>query len=188
MTDEPRDPAAEARIAAVVEEYGQVLRRAVARHCPRHLGLQPDDVEQDARLRLLAALRREREIHDLASYIYRVAASATIDAIRRLKARREEQLDPGGDGEPGPDLPVQTAAFGERALERRRLLEKVEAVVDGLEARRGQVVRLHAQGFTTVEMARLMGTTEPAARNLLHRALKELRKRLQERGLTYAGD
>jgi len=150
-------------------------------HHNRHL-------EQDARLRLLAALRRESEIHDLASYIYRVAASATIDAIRRLKARREEQLDPGGDGEPGLELPVEAAGSGERALERRRLLEKVEAVVDGLEARRGQVVRLHAQGFTTVEMARLMGTTEPAARNLLHRALKELRQRLRERGLTYAGD
>src|SRR5262249_11791402 len=106
------------------------------------------------------------------------------DAIRRVKARREEPMEPTAEGEPSRE----PAAGDERTLERRRLLEKVDEVLAELDPRRAQVVRLHAQGFTTVRMGRLLGTTEPSARNLLHRALKELRQRLEERGISYAGD
>src|SRR5262245_10316725 len=92
----PRDPEPDpdARFSAVVEEYGRLLRLAIVRTCPRDMGLQFDDIEQEARIRLWKALQGERPIRDLASYIYRVAASATIDAMRRVKARRELPLGP----------------------------------------------------------------------------------------------
>jgi hypothetical protein len=45
---------------------------------------------------LLVRCRREivseREIRDPASYLYRIAMTATLDAVRRIKAKREEQL------------------------------------------------------------------------------------------------
>jgi DNA-directed RNA polymerase specialized sigma24 family protein len=116
-----------------------------------------------------------------------VATTTTIDAIRRLKARREEQLD-GEAGEAEWSGPVGEAAGGEQTLDRRLLLDKVEGVLGRLDGRRSRVVRLHLQGFTTTEMAALLGSTEPSARNLLHRGLKELRERLREEGITYAGD
>lgn len=186
----PRDPPGkdpDAQLAAVLEEYGRFLHLTLARLCPRDLGLQLDDVEQEARLRLWKALQAERPIQDLASYIYRVAASATVDAIRRVKARREQPLETEGpDGDPPPA--VAAVADEERTLHQRLLLEKVEGVLGQLETKRAQVVRLHLQGFTTTEMAGLLGVTEPAARNLLHRALKELRERLRAGGVDYAGD
>lgn len=186
MSEEPPDD--EARFNAVIEEYGAILRRAIARFCPRHLGLHHDDLEQEARLRLWTALRRERPIQDLASYIYRVAATATIDAVRRIKARRGDRtasLDAEGDA----GAPSSATAEGpEAGLDRQRLLAKVEGVLERMEARRATVVRLHFQGFTTVEIARMLATTEPAARNLLHRALKEMRHHLEDEGLAYAGE
>jgi RNA polymerase sigma-70 factor (ECF subfamily) len=175
-----------ARFGALIEQYGRLLHEAVARACPTRLGLHADEVEQDARLRLWKALESEREIRDVASYIYRVAATATVDAIRRLKARREEQL-PEGEHADGA-LGAEPQRGGEQTVGRALLLEKVERVLAGLEPRRSQVVRLHVQGFTTAEMGRLMGSTEPAARNLLHRALRELRERLRDEGITYEGD
>lgn len=179
----------DAQIAAVLEEYGRFLRQTLVRLCPRGLGLQLDDIEQDARIRLWKALQGERPIQDLASYIYRVAANATVDAIRRVKARREQPLEPeDADGDPLPDLPARAAAVDERTLDRRRLLEKIEGVLAQLETKRVQVVRLHVQGFTTSEMAGLLGITEPSARNLLHRAMRELRERLRESGVDHAGD
>lgn len=182
-------PEGDARFAAVVERYGRFLRQAIVKLCPRDLGLQYDDVEQEARLRLWTALRSERPIQDLASYIYRVAANATIDAIRRLKARRESQWgDEEAEAGSEPAGSRREPADETRAIERRLLLEKVEGVVARLEERRRRVLRLHLQGFTTAEMGTLMGCTEPAARNLLHRALKELRERLEEEGIAYAGE
>jgi RNA polymerase sigma-70 factor (ECF subfamily) len=188
VPDDPRTPDTEARFAAVVEEYGRFLRATIARLCPRNLGVQPDDLEQEARVRLWKALKSERPIQDLASYIYRVAASATVDAIRRAKARREEPLErEAADGAP-VYLEPATREGQEQALDRRLLLEKVERVLQGMDERRRQVVRLHLQGFTTAEMGTLTGVTEASARNLLHRALRELRERLLVEGITYAGD
>jgi RNA polymerase sigma-70 factor (ECF subfamily) len=192
-----QDPEPDARFAAVLAEYGRLLRLTIVRMCPRDMGLQFDDVEQEARLRLWKALQGERPIDNLASYIYRVAASATIDAMRRVKARREQPLDADGtegetenaDERPLPAEATRGAARDpERAADHRLLLERVGKVVDGLEDKRRQVLRLHLQGFTTTEMAALLGTTEPSARNLLHRATKELRERLAAEGITYAGD
>jgi RNA polymerase sigma factor (sigma-70 family) len=185
----PRD-GEDPKIAAVLAEYGRFLRQTLVRLCPRDLGLQLDDIEQEARIRLWKALQGERPIENLASYIYRTAANATVDAIRRAKARREQPLEPeDADGDPLPDVSARAApGDDERALDRRLLLEKVEGVLSQLETRRVQVVRLHLQGFTTSEMAALIGTTEPSARNLLHRALRELRERLRDSGVDYAGD
>jgi len=44
-------------------------------------------------MRLWRALQDEREVTNYASYLYRIAATATIDAMRRVQARHEEQLD-----------------------------------------------------------------------------------------------
>ena len=188
MAQDQGEPDSDARFAAVVEQYGHLLRAAIARACPRHLGIQPDDLEQEARLRLWKALSGEREVRDPASYIYRVAATTAIDAIRRLKARREQQLDPEDPEGPPRAEPARAAEGGEAALDRRLLLDKVERVLGALDGRRSQVVKLYLQGFTTTETAALLGSSEAAVRNLLHRALKELRERLREEGITYAGD
>src|SRR6185436_10430851 len=83
----------EERLYLVVEEFGVLLRRAIVRFCPRDKGLQFDDIEQEARMRLWRALQDEREVTNYASYLYRIAATATIDALRRIQARHEEQLD-----------------------------------------------------------------------------------------------
>src|SRR6185295_16723515 len=85
----------------LLDEYGRYLRNVIARLCPKDMGLQFGDIEQDARLRLWRALESGREITDPASYIYRVAATATIDAVRRVKARREEQMGLVEEGDTG---------------------------------------------------------------------------------------
>src|SRR4029079_7164615 len=91
------------RFNALLERHDQLLRNTIARICPRDLGLQFNDIQQEARVQLWRAINSEREISHLGSYIYRIAISVTIKAINRAKARREEQLrlaeeedEPGG--------------------------------------------------------------------------------------------
>src|ERR1044072_6457947 len=83
----------EERFNLVVEEFGVLLRRAIVRLCPHDRGLQFDDIEQEARMRLWRALQDEREVTNYASYLYRIAATATIDALRRIEALHEEQFN-----------------------------------------------------------------------------------------------
>lgn len=182
----------EAVFDTLIEEQGALIRNTIVRLCPKDLGIQFDDVEQEVRLRLWRGIQAERQIHDLPSYIYRIAVTATIDAIRQAKARREDQLRLSGDKDGPPRAHEHLAArrgdSPDRVAEHRLLIEKIDQVLDSLPVNRRRVVGLHLQGMTTTEIAELMDWTEPKARNLLHRGFKEFRKRLCEAGIDYEGD
>jgi RNA polymerase sigma-70 factor (ECF subfamily) len=185
--------AAAERFEGLLDEYGQLLRRAIVHLCPKHLGLEFDDIEQEARLRLWRTVQAATELSHPASYVYRAAVSATFDAVRRLKARREEQLriaaDPGGGPlraagalphpvAPGEDSPARRA-------ERRAVLREIHEALDELPPDRRRAVSLHLRGFVPREIAELLRWSEPQARSLVYRGLEELRRRLRRRGIEH---
>jgi RNA polymerase sigma-70 factor, ECF subfamily len=189
MDDQRANAKADERWRALIEQYGRYLRRLLTRLCPRNLGLELDDVEQEARLRLWKALRDEREIEDPASYLYRIATTATIDAIRRVRARREEPLaDPEEEGAAAGAALADAGPPLDQAAGRGLLLERIGQVLGTLPADRRRVLELHLQGFTTQEIGDLHGWTEAKARNLVYRTLADLRDRLKAQGIEYEGD
>lgn len=180
MADIPEGGAG-GRFAALLEEYGRLLRATIADLCPRGSGIDRADIEQEACLRLWRALSAEREILHPASYIYRVAVSATVDAVRRVRARHEE-VSPRAEGEAVPDGDGGALADPgdppDVVAERRLMLTKIRAETEQLAGDGGQAVRLHLQGFTTTEVGHLLGCSEARARNLVYRGLAEIRRRL----------
>ena len=155
----------EARFNSVVEEYGSFLRSSIVRLCPKDLGLQFSDIEQEARLKLWRALQSEREIRDLASYLYRIAATTTIDAVRRVKARREEQfpaLEDEGGGEVNR-IEADPESSPERIAGRRELARKLDDALMRVAEDRRRAVALYLEGMTSHETATLMGWSEPRA-------------------------
>jgi len=179
----------EERFNLVVEEFGVLLRRAIVRFCPRDKGLQFDDIEQEARLRLWRALQCEREVTNYASYLYRIAATATIDALRRVQARHEEQLEilveqRTDEGEMML-LPAPVKDSPERLAESREAVDRVMSAVAKLPDAQRRAVGMYLQGMTSQDVADLMEWSEPKSRNLIYRGLKELRKSLREEGIDY---
>jgi RNA polymerase sigma-70 factor (ECF subfamily) len=179
----------DARWQSLVEQYAGLLRTTLSRVCPRQLGLQVEDIEQEARLKLWRALRSERTTESPASYVYKTAARATIDAVRRARARREEQLGPPAEsgGSYGWEV-VDPQASPERQAERALVLASVRECLGRLKARRRRALALHLRGFTTEEIGRLLGWTEARARNLVYRGLKQLREALRAAGIDHAVD
>ncbi len=180
----------EKRFNVIVEEYGKFLRQAIVRACPKDLGIQFSDIEQEARLRLWRALQSEREIKDLASYLYKIAATTTLDAVRRVKSKREEQPpwdNDDDDAQVNPD-PVAPRPSPEREAQQRELVSKVKAALARLPDNRRRAVALHLEGMTSQEIAGLMGWTEPKARNLIYRGLEDLRETLRAEGIEYEID
>jgi RNA polymerase sigma-70 factor, ECF subfamily len=182
----------EAEFNAILEKYGAFLRQTIARVCPKDLGIQFDDIEQDARVRLWRAIEAEREINFHGSYIYKIVISVTINAIRRAKARREEQLrlvwddEDENAAEVKPIIPAAGAESSPEAqAEREEMLRKVEEAMARLPESRRLAVGLHLKGMTTDEIADLMGWSEPKARNLVYRGLKDLRSKLRNAGIEY---
>jgi RNA polymerase sigma-70 factor, ECF subfamily len=173
----------------ILDQYGQVLRQAVARYCPKDMGLQISEIEQDVRIRLWRALQSEKEIREPASYLYRIAATATIDAVRRIKARRESSLYLSSEEEETEDtirpLPVNPDLSPDRIVEQQQTVDKITAALSQLADNRRRAVSLHLEGWSSQQIADLLGWTEAKARNLLYRGLSELREMLRAEGIEY---
>ena len=145
-------------------------------------GLQDEAEElvQDVRIRLWRSLgSRERIEEAPAAYVYRAAASAAVDRIRRRKARPEDPVGrlPQKAASPRPREP-------DRQLGDQQVLEVIEAAIEKLQKSRQPAVRLHLVGYHRHEIAELMGWTEAKTRNLLYRGLDDLRNQLRVLGLT----
>lgn len=180
---EKKPSEAEVRFNAIVEEYGKLLRDVISNLCPKDMGLDFDDIEQEARLKLWRAIKSEREIRNLPSYVYRIAFTTTIDAMRKVQDRREEQMQLI-ETEEEPVLQIASEeALPDQLAEQQQLIEKVEQALALLPPDRRRVVGLYLGGMTSREIGEILGWSEPKARNLLYRGLKTLRKYLRLAGV-----
>jgi RNA polymerase sigma-70 factor (ECF subfamily) len=144
------------------------LRRAVGKICPRELASVREDLLQVALLRVLEMEKTgEQNRVRTASYLWRVAWSAVVDEVRRLRRRPTVSME----GEepscaPQPQLAVALReCLGLLAVEHRRA-----AVV------------LHLHGFSAGEAARMLGREVKQVQNATYRGLAELRRCLSSKG------
>jgi RNA polymerase sigma factor (sigma-70 family) len=179
----------EAQFEALLDEYGRFLRNTIARFCPKHLGAQINDIEQEAKIRLWRALQNERDLSNPSFYIYRIAMTTTIDAVRKALARHEEQLrleaEEDSQSVAALSLPTDPEQSPERVAQQQELIEIIETALAKLIENRRLAVEFHLQGMTSQEIADLMDWTEAKARNLIYRGLEDLRKHLRAVGIDY---
>ena len=155
----------------------EVLVRAVARVCPRHLRAQQDDIVQNALMRVLEIQSRgEQNAVRTSSYLWQAAYTATIDEIRRRSRRKEVALD-----DTSADGPVQTAQVDEE--ERHRIGLEIARCLERLAPPRRHAVGLYLFGFQAEESARVLGWNVKRAQNLCYRGLADLRRCLESKGV-----
>lgn len=106
------------------------------------------------------------------AWLYRIAHARVVDYYRRQKVRRAAPLDESLTSSEEPDL-SQLAAQRDDV---RRVWNAVRHLTDDQQ----QVISLRfIAGYSTAEVASVMGKTEGAIRALQHRALASLRRLLE---------
>jgi RNA polymerase sigma-70 factor (ECF subfamily) len=162
----------------VISRFDAFIRRSARRR-----GLQGSDVDevvQELRLRMWKSLGTAELIRRAkASYIYRAAISASIDIIRRRRARKVDAVSIDDYVEMMPD-PHRSA---DARLEGQEIAAAVHRAVSLLAESRRAVVRMYLAGYDREEIADLLGWTEAKTRNLLYRGLGDLRKTLESWGI-----
>ena len=178
-------------LAHLLQDYQPVLRHAIRQTLPAASSSDTDDIVQETSLRLLRAVRDKRPIENLRSYAYRVAVSAALDAMRRLKRRREDPLEPAGDGQEDSSRGHHERPYGarsshpERRAAQRQTLDRINRLMAELGDNRRRAVALHIRGLTPAEIGDLLGWTETKSRNLVYRGLRELRSKLNDQGVSH---
>ena len=160
------------------------LRRELARVmsfvCPSWLAASRDDLVQAALMRLLPLLNsagREEPPRLTKSYLYRAAHSALVDEIRRVRRRRETDL------EDAAERVVGHTADPERQAASLEIGRAIQACLLAMKQERRLAVTLHLQGHTVAEAARLLGWTVKRTENLVYRGLGDLRSCLTSKGM-----
>jgi len=163
----------------VVTRYAEMVRGVGRRH-----GLSEADIDellQDVRVRLWRAQSDSEGVSAVtAAYVYRAAANAALDLIRRRRRKRESVRDLQRPSQetllpetPGPD----------DAIEDSELAERIMRAVDRLAESRRLVVRMYLSGLAREEISAALGWTDGKTRNLLYRGLGDLRALLAEEGI-----
>lgn len=170
----------EASFQRILAQHEPRLRALVRAKLRADLDLDIDDVVQEVRIRLWRALTTEKGVDHLASYIQRTVLSVVVDALRRRTARREEALTRDEDA---IEMHAASTVAPDLLADHGQRLASIEQAIAGLPQRRRVPARLLLQGFTTVDIAGMLGITEATARNLAYRGVEELKATLAGSGV-----
>jgi RNA polymerase sigma-70 factor (ECF subfamily) len=164
------------------EDYPKLRRDieiAISRVCPSWLIDRRDDLVQAAMMRVMEIQRKSEGDREFsASYLYRVAHSALVDEIRRIRRRREVALEADG----GNDGPAAAREDPERRAAAEEIGRGIRDCLAAMRRERRLAVALHLQGHRIPEAARLLECGEKRAENLVYRGLEDLRRCLAAKG------
>ncbi|MGK2935593.1 MAG: RNA polymerase sigma factor [Gemmatimonadaceae bacterium] len=154
------DQGAFAGLVALHQRKAYAIARAIV-----YVHEDAEDAVQEAFLRAYQALGKFRPEESFGAWLSRIVANAALDITRRKKIRKADELS--------EYIPDRFSDPGESDELRRRL----SSALEGLGDRPRAVIVLHdVEGFTHVEIARMLGIPEGTARSDLHHARRQLRK------------
>lgn len=174
-------PARAPEDSPVYDRLHDRLQRAVASTCPAWMHDHRDDLVQMALLRVMDLKRRsEGKRRFSSSYLWKVAYSALIDEIRRVKRRQEVPLeaDEGPVFQPTVDQPSP-----EQNARGKQIGTEIQECLEHLVESRRQAVTLYLLGHSVPEAAEILEWTLKKTENLVYRGLADLRKCLASKGL-----
>jgi RNA polymerase sigma-70 factor (ECF subfamily) len=169
---ETRMDAESRSLAELVRSLEDRIRAAAARFSLDEADV--DEVIQDVRIRLWKARDTATLGATPAGYVYRTAMSAAMDLTRRRRRRRTEALS--------TSVPAHAIDQPDRVLAGTETSAAILRALDGLSESRRPVVRMYLAGYGSAEIGKVLGWSEPKARNLLYRGLEDLRGALSAMG------
>ena len=147
---------------AIVQRYRRPLLRACRRYLPE---ARAEDALQQALLAAWTALSRGDEVRELRPWLYRIAHNTALNSVRQSGYDHEQLADS-----------LRAAYAPEEELERRAIVRQTLAGVAALpERQREALLRMALEGAAADEVARDLGLSTGAVRQLVHRARATLR-------------
>src|SRR3954466_7739199 len=147
---------------AIVERYRGALLRSAKRYLP---DARAEDALQQAYLAAWSALQRGDDVRDLRAWLYRIVHNTALNQLR-VAGYDYAELE---DSLRGTEAPQEE-------MERRAVVRRTLTGLAALpERQREALLRIAIEGRSQDEVARELGVSEGAVRQLVHRARLTLR-------------
>ena len=152
--------------------------------CYRFLNNRQDaeDIAQEVFVEVYKSVSHFREEAKLSTWIYRIAVTRSLDLIRKRKRKKRMDnlrsafgLEEIAERTPASSTVRPDASFENQ--ERRKVLQKA---LDSLAAnQRAAFVLSKYEDYSYQEISEIMGTSLSSVESLIHRAKKNLQKKLR---------
>ncbi len=160
---------------ALIKNLSITIQTSVQSYHPQKLGIDPEDLIQEIRIKLWKIFKSDKKIQNYSSYIKRVINSIIIDQIR--VSRRYEKII-------GLEKQRNLQEQGINNVP-ERIRKDVSLAFDSLIESRRTVVRWSLFGLNIDEISKILDIDETKTKNLLYRGLKDLKNILKSRGIKY---
>jgi len=166
-------------LEAILERFSASIRASILKFGLEQKGIDPEDVYQDIRLKIIKKILSAKKIRSPASYINSVVHSTLIDCLRKSRAQEEilqfERLERLRQAE------GQKEPRGVDTLARRALGEAVDSLIPS----RKKALKMFLLNMTVEEIARSLNWTPIKTRTLIYRGLDDIKRKLKKRGIDH---
>ncbi len=143
-----------------------------------------EDVFQEVWIKVMRRIDSyEPGVAGFRAWLFRVAANASVDRVRRESRHQGLELDAGegAAGERRIDRLPSTDPGPERVGAGRLFARDLADALRGLsEAQRSAILLRHQQGLSYAELSAVLGVPEGTAKTVVHRGVLALREQLKE--------
>lgn len=166
--------------ADAFEQLMTPLENLIWRVCWHYTGQREtaSDCAQEAMIRIWRSLDGYRGECAFESWVYRIAANCSMDAMRKQKRDKSESIEPmreAGFDPPDPEPGTEEKVIAE---ERRRQLR--ECIARLPEDQREALILTQLEGVSYEEAAARLGTSEGTVKSRVNRAKAKLKEWLEE--------
>jgi RNA polymerase sigma-70 factor (ECF subfamily) len=140
-----------------------------------------EDLTQEVFVKVFTSIDQFKGNSKLSTWIYRIAITKSLDYLRAQKRKKRFAFirNSSDEGEFQMEIPapnIQSPAYITENNERAKLLK--EALNTLAENQRVAISLSKYEGMSTKEIAEILETTVPAVESLIHRAKRNLEKKL----------
>jgi RNA polymerase sigma factor (sigma-70 family) len=171
----------ERELERIFTHFSGLMKAHIYKHQVGKLGVEIDDVLQEARIKLWKLVQNEKIVTNYASYIRKIVDTSVIDFFRKFKREEGIYLH-----EKSRKIAERTPGYDTDFIyEEMDLKDLVGKAVESLIPSRRNVVRLYLLNMSIEEIALHFNWSPPKTRNLLYRGLNDLKKILVEKNIDY---
>lgn len=75
----------ESDIKKIIDKFSSLIKYVILKNLHKTDRVDPDDIEQEVQIKIWRFLKKGKKVENLPSYIKRVAYTATVDELRKMR-------------------------------------------------------------------------------------------------------